>query len=176
MLLTLMTVLAAAPNVATPCYTKAPAAQLAGRASPLDSVSATVGTAAVKVCYGRPKLNNRTAVGGTLAPFGKLWRTGANEPTMIHTSAPIMLGNLRLEAGSYSIYTIPAAGEWAILVNKGTEQWGTAYPEAQELGRTTGAVTATAAPVEQFTIRLSSTALVMEWEKTRVTVPVTAAK
>lgn len=176
MLLTLMTVLAAAPNVATPCYTKAPAAQLATRPSPLDSVSATVGTATVKVCYGRPKLNGRTAVGGTLAPFGKLWRTGANEPTMIHTSAPIMLGTVRLEAGSYSIYTIPAAGEWAVLVNKGTEQWGTQYPEAQELGRTTGAVSAIAAPVEQFTVRLTTSALVMEWEKTRVTVPVSAAK
>ena len=176
MLLTLMIVLAAAPTMATPCITAAPAAQLAGRASPLDSVTATIGGATVKVCYGRPKLNSRTAVGGMLAPFGKIWRTGANEPTMIHTSAPIMVGGVRLEAGSYSLYTIPAEGEWAILLNSGTTQWGTSYPQDKEVGRGKGAVSAIASPVEQFTIRLTGSALVMEWEKTRVTVPVTAAK
>ncbi len=176
MLLTMLAVLGTASPMVHPCYTKAAPAQLATRPSPLDSVSATIGGATVKVCYGRPKLNGRAAVGGALAPFGKIWRTGANEPTMIHTSAPIMVGGVRLEAGSYSLYTIPAAGEWAVLVNRGTEQWGTQYPAAQELGRTTGAVSLLAAPVEQFTVRLTGAALVMEWEKTRVTVPVTTAK
>ena len=175
MLLTLL-VAATISTAATPCITAAPAAQLATRASPLDSVTATIGGATIKVCYGRPKLNNRSAVGGMLAPFGKIWRTGANEPTMIHTSAPIMVGGVRLEAGSYSLYTIPAQGEWAILLNSGTTQWGTAYPQEKEVGRGKGAVTAIATPVEQFTMRLGSAALVMEWEKTRVTVAITAVK
>lgn len=176
MLLAILASLGTLGPVNTPCITKASAEQLAGRPSPLDSVSATIGGATVKVCYGRPSLNGRTAVGGQLAPFGRIWRTGANEPTMIHTSAPITLGNVRLPAGSHSIYTIPGEQEWAILLNRGTEQWGTQYPEAQEVGRATGTVSAMATPVERFTIRLTASALVMEWEKTRVTVPVAAAK
>lgn len=176
LMITLMATLVAAPVVATPCASRSTGAQLTARPSPLDSVTATMGGAEVKICYSRPSLRGRTAVGGDLVPFGKIWRTGANEPTVIHTSAPITIGSVRLEAGSHSIYTIPASGEWAILINSGTEQWGTQYPTATEVGRATGAVTTLAAPVEQFTIRLTGTALVMEWETTRVTVPVAAAK
>lgn len=174
--MTLMAALLASPVVATPCASRSTGAQLAARPSPLDSVTATIGGAEVKICYSRPSLKGRTAVGGDLVAFGKIWRTGANEPTVIHTTAPITIGSVRIEAGSHSIYTIPAKGEWAILINSGTEQWGTQYPTATEVGRTTGAVTALTAPVEQFTIRLSGSALILEWEQTRVTVPVAAAK
>lgn len=174
--MTLMALLTASPLAATPCASRASGAQLAARPSPLDSVTATIGGVEVKVCYSRPYLKGRAAVGGTLVPFGKIWRTGANEPTVIHTSAPIMIGNVRVEAGSHSIYTIPAKGEWAVLINSSTEQWGTQYPAGTEVGRAVGAVGALASPVEQFTIRLSGSALAMEWEQTRVTVPLAAAK
>ncbi|MDZ4257370.1 MAG: DUF2911 domain-containing protein, partial [Gemmatimonadales bacterium] len=90
--MTLMALLTASPLAATPCASRASGAQLAARPSPLDSVTATIGGVEVKVCYSRPYLKGRAAVGGTLVPFGKIWRTGANEPTVIHTSAPIMIG------------------------------------------------------------------------------------
>ena len=78
MLLTLLTLLAADPA----CAPTRPAAALKTAPSPYDSTMATVGAAKVKICYSRPSLKGRTAIGGTLAPFGKVWRTGANEPTI----------------------------------------------------------------------------------------------
>ena len=59
------------------------------RKSPLDSTSFTVGGKTVKVCYGRPSLRGRQMLGGEAVPFGQIWRTGANEPTMIHATGPI---------------------------------------------------------------------------------------
>lgn len=150
------------------------------RASPLDSVSFTVGTASVKVCYGRPSAKGRTMIGGTV-PFGKLWRTGANEPTMIHTTAPITLAGIAVPAGSYSIYTIPGEKEWHIIVNRSISQWGhesqyTDAIKAQELPHGMATVSATKAPVETFTIRAeahgSMAHLYLEWETTRVEIPV----
>lgn len=158
------------------CAPTRPAAQLATAASPYDSTMATVGTAQVKICYSRPSLKGRTAVGGTLAPFGKVWRTGANEPTILHTSGAIIVGGVRLAAGRYSIYTIPGEKSWTVMLNKSTTQWGTSYPQAQDVGRAEAAPKAVAAPIEKFTITLSSSAMTLAWEKTSVTVPVAAAK
>lgn len=172
MLLTLLTLLAADPA----CAPTRPAAALKTAPSPYDSTMATVGAAKVKICYSRPSLKGRTAIGGTLAPFGKVWRTGANEPTIIHTTAPITVGGVTLAAGSYSIYSIPGAASWTVMLNKGTTQWGTQYDAAQDVGRATAAPKALAAPVEQFTIALSASALTLSWEKTSVTLPVAAAK
>lgn len=147
------------------------------RASPLDSVSFTVGQAEVKVCYGRPSAKGRQVFGG-LIPYGQLWRTGANEPTMIHTTGPIKVAGVDLPAGSYSLYTIPGEKEWEIVLNKSTSQWGheSAYTDAvkaQEVtphGKVKSAPLTT--PVEQFTItamQMGSMAhLTLSWEKTKV--------
>ena len=158
------------------CAPTRPAVQIATAPSPYDSTMATVGTAQVKICYSRPSLKGRTAVGGTLAPFGKVWRTGANEPTILHTTGAITVGGVRLAPGSYSIYTIPGEKSWTVMLNKSTTQWGTSYPQAQDVGRTEAAPKAVAAPIEKFTITLTSSALTLAWEKTSVTVPVAAAK
>lgn len=160
------------------CVTSASAASLAKRASPLDSVSFEVGGTRVKVCYGRPSARGRTMIGGVNIPLGKLWRTGANEPTMIHTSGPLMLAGLKLEAGTYSLYTIPDKEQWTIIINRSTAQWGDegSYEgvKKEEVGRGTAAVYPLKEHVEQFTIRPESKgswgALVLEWEKTKVVV------
>lgn len=155
------------------------------RASPLDSVSFTVGTASVKVCYGRPSAKGRTMIGGTAVPFGKLWRTGANEPTMIHTTGPITVAGIAVPAGSYSLYTIPGEKEWHIIVNRSISQWGhesqyTEAVKAQELPHGMAAVTAMKTPVETFTIRAEAHGamahLYLEWETTRVEIPVGVGK
>ncbi|MBK8006228.1 MAG: DUF2911 domain-containing protein [Gemmatimonadetes bacterium] len=147
------------------------------RASPLDSVSFTVGQAEVKVCYGRPSAKGRQVFGG-LIPYGQLWRTGANEPTMIHTTGPIKVAGVDLAPGSYSLYTIPGEKEWEIILNKSTSQWGhestyTDAVRAQEVtphGKAKSMPLTT--PVEQFTItamQMGSMAhLTLAWEKTKV--------
>jgi len=90
---------------------------LATRQSPLDSLSFTVGKAEVKVCYGRPSLRGRKMIGGEAVPYGKLWRTGSNEPTMIHTTGPITVAGVALAPGSYSLYTIPGPKEFEVILN-----------------------------------------------------------
>ena len=61
---------------------------------------------------------------GGVIPFDALWRTGANEPTMIHTSAPITVAGIPIAAGTYSLYAIPGKTEWTVIINRSTSQWG----------------------------------------------------
>jgi len=186
LLLTLISIASGvpAPTSAIPgeptCLTTASRQSLAKRASPLDSVSFAVGSARVMVCYGRPSARGRTMIGGYNVPLGRIWRTGANEPTMIHvTGSAVMLAGLRLEPGTYSLYTVPAEEEWTIIVNRSIEQWGDegsyADVKQQELGRGEARREKLEHHVEQFTIRPepargSASALLLEWEKTRVVI------
>jgi hypothetical protein len=161
------------------CITSASASSLAKRASPLDSVAFEVAGTRVKVCYGRPSARGRTMIGGMNVPLGKLWRTGANEPTMLHVSGPITVAGVKLEAGTYSLYTIPEKEQWTIILNRSTAQWGDegSYDgvKKEEVGRGTAMVYPGKEHVEQFTIRHESQtdwgALVLEWEKTKVVLP-----
>lgn len=172
--------LAPLPTTGDPaCITSASAASLAKRASPLDSVAFEFGGTRVKVCYGRPSARGRTMLGGTNVPFGKLWRTGSNEPTMLHVSGPISVAGVKLEAGTYSLYTVPDKEQWTIVLNRSTAQWGDegSYSESikkEEVGRGTAPVKSIDTHIEQFTIRSETKgawgALVLEWEKTRVMV------
>ena len=158
--------------------------KLETRRSPLDSVSFAVGAQAVKVCYGRPSARGRTMIGGEAVPFGTVWRTGANETSKFITSTPVMVGSLAVPAGMYALYSVPGAQEWEIIINRSHEQWGrentyTDEVKARELGRVKAKVEPVADSIETFTIRAEpqpdgSTHLILEWEHTRVRVPVTA--
>jgi hypothetical protein len=79
-------------------------------------------------------LNGRT-IGTTIVPYGKIWRTGANPATTLITASNLKIGTLDVPAGTYTIYTLPNASQWLLIVNKQTGQWGTEYSEAQDLGR-----------------------------------------
>jgi DUF2911 family protein len=158
---------------------------LEGRKSPLDSVTFTVGGQPVKVCYGRPSSRGRVMLGGDNVPYGKVWRTGANEPTIFYAPRALVMAGIKVPPGVYSLYTVPGAKEWEIIVNRSISQWGeesnyTDKVKAQELGRAKVKSEATATPVETFTIRSepagSNTSLVLEWEKTRLRIPVQAGK
>ena len=165
---------------------------VAARPSPYDSVQVTIGDRTAQVCYSRPSAKGRVVFGG-IVPFDSLWRTGANEPTILHLPFDAEIAGLAVPAGEYSLYTVPRpAGEWQLVINRSTSQWGitldaprpdggvnrsayTAEVAAQELGR--APVTADSIEfVEQFTIRAepavdNGSALVLEWERTRVRVP-----
>ena len=155
-----------------------------GRKSPLDSVSFTIAKQQVKVCYGRPSLRGRQMIGGKDIPFGKLWRTGANEPTIFFNPIPLTVAGIKVPPGVYSLYTVPGPREWEIIVNRSISQWGkedqyTDQVKAQELGRGKVKTETLTAPVETFTIRAEpsgdkAASLVMEWEKTRVKIPIQA--
>ncbi len=154
------------------------------RSSPLDSISFVLGGGAVKLCYGRPSARGRTMIGGDAVPYGTLWRTGANEPTMIHTTVPISVAGIEIEAGTYSLYTVPNEGDWEIIVNRSISQWGrenryTDEVKAEEIGRGTAPSEQMADHVESFTLRAEQSdggaILLLEWEHTRVRVPITAS-
>lgn len=153
------------------------------RRSPLDSVSFSVQDSPVKLCYGRPSARGREIFGGLL-PYGKLWRTGANEPTMIHTNIGLSIAGIQVEPGSYSLYTVPGESEWEVIVNRATSQWGHegGYEavRAQEVGRAKLKPEATEETLEVFTIRAvpmaeGGASILLEWERTRVSIPVAAA-
>ena len=158
----------------------APQRDVANRASPYDSVRFAVADGEGLVCYGRPSARGRTMLGERL-PFGQLWRTGANEPTILHLDRPARIAGIEVEPGSYSIYSLPGETEWTIIVNRSISQWGhensyTPDVRAQEVGR--APVPASAAPsyVETFTIDAepadNGADLVLQWENTRVVIPV----
>jgi hypothetical protein len=158
---------------------------LEGRKSPLDSLTFQVGKQPVKVCYGRPSSRGRVMLGGKNIPYGKLWRTGANEPTIFFTPIPLKVAGITVPPGTYSLYTVPGATEWEVIVNRSISQWGeegnyTAQVKAQELGRAKVKSEPVSSPVETFTIRAepdgNNANLVLEWEKTRVKIPFKAAK
>lgn len=151
-----------------------------GRASPYDSATIRVGGQEAKICYGRPAARDRQVFGG-LVPYGELWRTGANEPTIIHLPFTADMAGLTVPPGSYSIYTIPQEGDWTLIVNRSISQWGhpssyTEEVEAQELGRTTIRTERLDQHVEMFTIGSQATAdgadILLDWERTRARIPV----
>lgn len=155
------------------------------RPSPYDSVKFSIHEQVAQICYGRPSARGRTMLGGNL-PYGQLWRTGANEPTIIHLSFPATIAGMAVQPGSYSIYTVPTAAEWTVVVNRSITQWGhenryTEEVKAQEVGRATVASEKLANYVEMFTIRPEPVGengvdLVLEWENTRVRIPVVATE
>ena len=158
-------------------------ASVAKRASKLDSLVFKVGAVDVKVCYGAPQLKGRKMIGGEAVPFGKLWRTGANEPTMLHTSGMLMIGKVMVPAGSYSIYSVPGEKDWEIIVNKSITQWGhesgyTDAVKAQEVGRTmVKAETGPSTEVLSFTAAPSAkdaNALVLAWDTAKISIPLMA--
>jgi len=163
------------------CQPMTDAMPLEGRASPYDSTMIDVGSGQAKVCYGRPSLRGRTMIGGEAVPYDTLWRTGANEPTTIHLNVAARIAGIEVEPGAYSLYAIPHDGpEWTLIVNRSTSQWGiessyTSEVRAQEVGRAQVPAEKTESPVEQFTIRPGEGGFVMEWQDSRVFVPIEPA-
>lgn len=93
------------------------------RASPNASVSQTIGVTEVTISYGRPGVKERK-IWGELVPYGKIWRTGANEATTISFHKDVLIEGQKLPAGTYALFTIPTENAWTIVFNKNPEQWG----------------------------------------------------
>lgn len=148
------------------------------RPSPPGSAECAINGKKVTIEYSRPSMKGRKIMGG-LVPYGQVWRTGANEATSLTTETNLDIGGTKVPAGKYTLYTLPSEGGWKLIINKQTGQWGTEYNQDQDLARVDMKTTPLTSPVEQFTISFdqhgsSSADLVLEWEKTRVSVPVKA--
>lgn len=132
----------------------------------------------VTITYGRPSVRGRKIMGG-LVPYGQRWRTGANESTTLTTGTDLDIGGANVPAGKYTLDTLPSEGTWKLIINKQTGQWGTEYNQDQDLARVDMQKSHLEQPVEQFTISFdkkgpNAANLVLEWENTRVWVPVKA--
>lgn len=139
----------------------------------------TVDGATISVTYGRPSLKGR-AVGKEVAPFGKEWRTGADEATTLETDKALTFGTLQVPAGTYTLFTLPGEAEWQLIVSKKTGQWGVPYPAGEDLGRVPMKVEKAAAPVEQLTISIDDTptggTLSVAWGATKASTAFVVAK
>jgi hypothetical protein len=144
------------------------------RVSPHETTELAIGAKKITVTYGRPSMKGRKIVGG-LVPFGQVWRTGADEATVLKTDADLTIGNLAVPKGSYAIFTLPTQSGWKLIINKVADQFGAFnYDEKQDLGRVDMKIGKTSAPVEQFTITLakagSGGVMKLEWENTSASV------
>lgn len=139
--------------------------------SPHETVSAAVDGAKVSIEYGRPYMRGRKIVGG-LVPYGRVWRTGADQSTTLTTDAPLVIGGAAVPAGKVSLYSLPSPQGWKLVINKQTGQWGTEYNEAQDLARVDMTTKTLTAPVDQFTITVVGGQLKLAWELTELSVPI----
>ena len=131
----------------------------------------------ITVNYSSPRAKGRKVYGG-LVPYGEVWRAGANEATTFVTTADLMVGGTHVPAGSYTLYALPTADKWTLVISKKTGQWGTPYPGADsDLARIDMKASTLPAAVENFTIAFdksgSGCTLRMDWETTRASIDIT---
>jgi hypothetical protein len=151
------------------------------RASPHESVTGTIDGADLTIVYGRPSMRGRKIM-GALVPYGRWWCPGADEATELTTSKSLRAGNLVVPAGTYTLYMLPSAKDWTLMINKETGTFHTQYFPASDLGRITLQKRTLAAPVEQLTFAIEPDAsgsggvLGMRWETTEVFTPFTVVE
>jgi Protein of unknown function (DUF2911) len=175
----------------TPAMAQAAKKKQRQRISPHETITATIDGDEMKLVYGRPYTvkpgtTEVRKIWGGLVPYGQVWRTGADEATLLTTKEPIEIGGTSLPAGTYSLFTVPAEdGTAKLIINKKTGQWGIPYNEAaekdNELARVDLKKTTLDKTVDQFTMAIEPQAggggvLKMMWENTQYSVPFAVKK
>ena len=142
--------------------------------SPTSKIEQVVGLTDVTVSYSRPSMRERT-VFGSLVPFGKLWRTGANENTKITFSDDVTIDGKELKEGTYALYTKPGKDSWEVIFYSDSKNWGTPrkWDDSKVALSTTAKVEKMPMKIETFTITIdniknSSAVLGMLWENAYV--------
>ena len=150
--------------------------QTFGELSGRGETQAQVDGASIRVDYGQPSKRGRV-IWGELVPYGELWRTGANRATHLETDTPIMLGDLEVPAGTYTLYTIPEEDGGTLIVNRQTGQGGTTYNQDRDLGRVDLQRSPLDETLEDFTIAVEDTeaggTLSLRWDRSEFYVPFT---
>ncbi len=148
------------------------------RPSPPGTADVTLKGKKVTIDYSRPYLKGRK-IGEEIVPYGKVWRTGANEATTLTTETDLDIAGVSVPAGKYTVFTLPTADNWKLIINKQTGQSGLDYDQAQDLARVDMQKSQLPQPVEQFTISFhkkseSAADLVLQWGTVQVSAPVKA--
>jgi hypothetical protein len=146
-----------------------------GRVSPHESVGGAVDGATLTVTYGRPSMRGRT-IFGTLVPYDRVWCPGADEATTLESDKPIRIGTLTIPPGPHTIWMLPTAQTWMLVVSQEPSGFHTRYNADADLGRVPMEKRALPAPIEQLTFSIAKRpsgggAIAMAWETTEVSAP-----
>jgi hypothetical protein len=146
--------------------------------SPPATANVTIAGGSITIKYNSPQMRGRKIM-GALVPYGKVWRTGANPATTLITTVPLKFGTLLVPAGTHTIYSLPSADTWQLIINNQTGQWGLTYNQSMDLGRVPMLAKPMAAPQEAMSLSFenttaTSTELHMRWETTDRYVVITA--
>lgn len=138
--------------------------------SPPATANVAVAGATINIKYNTPHLRGRHVGTTEIVPYGQVWRTGANPATTIITSAPLKFGSLLVPAGTHTLYSLPTADSWQLILNNQTGQWGTEYKPEMDLGRIPMKAKPVATPQEVMSLSFEnttagSTELHIRWDK-----------
>ncbi|MCE6988845.1 DUF2911 domain-containing protein [Dyadobacter sp. CY323] len=136
----------------------------------------------IQVTYSKPSKKGRLIFGReqdkALLPYGKVWRTGANEATLIEFAKDVVLAGKPVKAGQYSLYSVPDQGSWKIILNSETGQWGTEYNDGRDVLRVQVPIRIRPSVQEQFTIYFEEQSngvdMILSWDQIEAVVPFTS--
>lgn len=144
-----------------------------GIPSPRKEMKGTIGDVGITINYGSPSVKGRT-VWGDLVPYDEVWRTGANKATSITFSSDVMIGDQKLAAGTYGLFTLPGESEWVVIFNNNSDMWGSGdYSEDQDALRVTVQPETLEDTQEAMEFVIDGNEVVLMWEK--MAVPFTVA-
>jgi len=134
----------------------------------------------IRVSYGRPAKKERYIFGRqedkALVPYGKVWRTGANEATLIDLPQDVIFAGKSVKAGQYSLWTIPGPGGWKVILNSETGQWGTEYNDGKDIFTAEVPIRIRTGVQQLFTIYFEEQAvgvnMILSWDQTEAIVSI----
>jgi hypothetical protein len=145
-----------------------------GPLSPRVTIRQRIGGANVWLDYSRPAKRGRP-VWGALVPWNQVWRMGANDAAHLATDRPLEIGHVTLQPGTYTLFLLPAAAGWQLIINRATGMSGLDYDAAQDVERVPLRVETVERPIESFTLELRPAAgggtLAVAWDNRVGTVP-----
>jgi len=145
--------------------------------SSTQTIKQDFGISSLELSYSRPGMKGRK-IFGELVPFGKVWRTGANQATTITLGDDVMIGGKKITAGKYGLLTIPDKSSWTLIITRQLDVTSpAAYKPEEDVVRVNAVPVLLKDPVENFTIQFdniksNSCELRMMWENTGVSLPV----
>lgn len=167
------------------CYSYFAENIFSSRLSPKDTVVFKLNDLKLEVFYNRPSKKDRD-VFGALVPYGKVWRTGANEATTFESNKSLLVKNAKLPAGNYTLWTVPRDSSWSVIFNTKQYPWGVdeqmqpMWDPNYDILEIEVPVETLSNPVEQFTIAFDNSTdnlkLTMAWDRTKISVPMEIVK
>lgn len=144
------------------------------RPSPLKIESSKIGSAQVSITYSSPGVKGRKIFGGAdpLVPYGRVWRTGANDATFLTLDNTVVIDSVTVDKGQYSVFTIPNKEEWVVILNREWDQWGSYnYDSAKDLLRLTVKTRKLDKLAERMKLFFEDDSLKFSWETTSWAIP-----